>query len=325
MREEEFQRFRQIHATLIRRLSRDASASRWGLSEEAFARSLYTSARHRFGDAPADTAALTTFLGSLHLEDLALACACGEGRDTAWEHFITTYRHDMRRAGRAIAGDAAGAELADSLYAELYGLDEQDGKRRSLFSYFHGRSKLSTWLHAVLAQRHIDAVRSQRRTESIDEAEAAGRLGDRMASPEPDPDRTRLAALLQKALTSALASLDAGQRLRLAYYYVQQLTLAQIGKLTGEHEATVSRKLDRARRDLRARVDRTLREDCRLTSAEVACSLEYATDQGSLDLSVLLADRAMPAPGAPERKPDDVPGSTVVQDPGRPAFQVRRE
>jgi RNA polymerase sigma-70 factor, ECF subfamily len=286
IQEDEFRRFTQANAKLIRRLFRDAHAGRWGLSEEAFARSLYASARHRFGDAPADAAGLAAFLGSLHLEDLALACACGEGRDVAWEQFIATYRHDLRQAGRAIAGDAAGAELADSLYAELYGLEERDGERRSLFSYFHGRSKLSTWLRAVLAQRHVDAVRSRRRTESIDEAEAAGKLADRVASPEPDLDRARLAPLLRKALASALASLDAGQRLRLAYYYVQQLTLAQIGRLTGEHEATVSRKLDRARRDLKVRIERALREDHRLTSAEVASSLEYATNQGSLDLDI---------------------------------------
>ena len=320
MQEADFQRFRQAHATLIRRLSRRANVARWGLPEDSFARSLYVSAQHRFGDAPENAGGVTSFLESLHLEDLALACACGEGHEAAWEHFIGTYRHDLRQAGRAIAGDSAGADLADLLYAELYGLEERDGERRSLFSYFHGRSKLSTWLRAVLAQRHVDAVRARNRTESIDEAEAAGRLADRVASPCPDPDRARLAALLRKALASALASLDAGQRLRVACYYVQQLTLAQIGRLMGEHEATVSRKLDRARHDLKGHVERVLRDDYRLTSAEVASSLEYATTQGSLDLSVLLPDRPQAAAGASGEDRGRLPGSAAVQDPGAPPF-----
>ena len=41
-------------------------------------------------------------------------------------------------------------ELADSLFAELYGLSAE--KRGSLLRYFHGRSSLKTWLRAVLAQ-----------------------------------------------------------------------------------------------------------------------------------------------------------------------------
>ncbi len=50
-------------------------------------------------------------------------------------------------------------------------------------------------------------------------------------------------------------------RLRLAYYYVDDLTLAQIGKLLGEHEATVSRKLERTRADLKRCVEVALREE----------------------------------------------------------------
>jgi len=69
-------------------------------------------------------------------------------------------------AGAITKGSRAGAnaqELADSLFAELYGL--VDGKRgeRSLFRYFHGRSSLKTWLRAVLAQRHVDRLRESRR------------------------------------------------------------------------------------------------------------------------------------------------------------------
>ena len=320
MQDDEFQRFRQTHAKLIRRLCRAANITRWGVSEDAFARTLYLSASHRFGDSAADAAGLTPFLESLHLEDLALACACREGRDAAWEHFVATFRQDLRRAGRAVAGETDGAELSDSLYADLYGLEVRDGERRSLFSYFHGRSKLSTWLHAVLAQRHVDIVRSRRRTEPIEEAEAAGKLDDRVASAEPDPDRARLGALFRQAVVAALASLDARQRLRLACYYVQQLTLAQIGRLLGEHEATVSRKLNRARHDLRVRIERILREDHRLSSAEVTSCLEYATDDGALDLSGILTGLPESAPGTPPVGECEPAGSVAAQDSGRPPF-----
>ncbi len=285
-----FDRFSEVHGATLARLTRTAQPGRWNLSEARFARAVHRSAAHRFGDsAPSDTA-VAAFLDSLHAADLALACACAEGSAAAWEHFVAAYRQDLRKAGRAITGDASGAELADSLYAELYGLEERAGERRSLFDYFHGRSKLSTWLRAILAQRHVDAVRARRRTESLDEEGAGERLPDRAAPAAADPDRARFGALLSKALAAAAAALDAGQRFRLAAYYLQGLTLAEIGRITGEHEATVSRKLDRARRDLRAQAERTLRHDFHLSDAEVQACLDTAVEAEGLDLSAWLRE-----------------------------------
>ena len=66
----------------------------------------------------------------------------------------------MRSTGRE-----ARVGLADSRYADLYGVEQRDGERQSLFRFFHGRSSLATWLRAVLAQRHVDRVRVEQRTE----------------------------------------------------------------------------------------------------------------------------------------------------------------
>ena len=53
-------------------------------------------------------------------------------------------------------------------------------------------------------------------------------------------------------------------------YYAQDLTLAQTGRLLGEHEATVSRQLARTRREIRAEVERLLNSEG-LTEAQI-CS-----------------------------------------------------
>lgn len=292
-----FERFKEAHKALIGRLGCAAQLGRWGVSEDRFARALHRSAEHRFGGLDPPPPAVASYLESLHVEDLALACACADGHEAAWEHFIRTYRQDLRRAGCAIAGDSSGTELADSLYAELYGLGEQAGGRRSLFAYFHGRSKLATWLRAVLSQRHVDGVRARRRMESLDDNEADERLADPRAGVPPDPDRARYRALISQALLEATASLDPGQRLRLAAYYLQGLTLAQIGRVTGEHEATVSRKLDKARRELRAGVERVLRHEFRLPEAQVEACVESALEEGALDLPAWLREERPAAPG----------------------------
>ena len=83
-------------------------------------------------------------------------------------------------------------ELADSIYADLFGLQERDGERRSLFRYFHGRSSLATWLRAVLAQRQVDRVRATRRAaRSIDDDEDEEVVPPALsASPRPIPTRS---------------------------------------------------------------------------------------------------------------------------------------
>jgi predicted RNA polymerase sigma factor len=92
--------------------------------------------------------------------------------------------------------------------------------------------------------------------------------------------------MLRGALDRAMAALPDRDRLRLAWYYVEQLTLAQIGRALGEHEATVSRHLTRTRRTLRSTVERTLRDDAGLSASEIARAFELAAeDPGTLDLT----------------------------------------
>jgi len=285
---------------LVEWLYAEARASRWGLKPERLAQALARSAEHRFRGAHPSADELAAYWRSLHIEDLALACACSEGSEPAWEYFMAHYRQDLYAAARAILGRGAGAddaracELADSLYAELYGLEQRKtGERRSLFDYFHGRSKLSTWLRAVLAQRHVDAIRAGRRTDSLEEKEEAELLPARGSAAPPDPERARFLTLLQTALAEAIAALAPRDRLRLAYYYAQELTLAQIGRLLGEHEATASRHLERTRRKLREQVERALRDGRvgagaragGLDDAQVRLCFEYATQEWPFDLT----------------------------------------
>ena len=50
---------------------------------------------------------------------------------------MVTLRPVLYRAADAIDATGNARELADSLYADLYGLAEKGGKRQSLFRYFH--------------------------------------------------------------------------------------------------------------------------------------------------------------------------------------------
>jgi RNA polymerase sigma-70 factor (ECF subfamily) len=271
----------------------------WNLSEIQFQAWLERSVSNRFREPAPDHKLVESYLEALHVGELALAAACSTGNSAAWDTFVGQYRPELYRAARAIAGEWQGRELADSMYAELFGLRETAGERKSLFEYFHGRSKLSTWLRAILAQRHVDNLRRAAHTESLDEpvqtGDAEARPKRELASPVNeaalDPERDTLLAILQTTMKSVLAALEPRDRLRLAYYYVDELTLAQIGKLLGEHEATVSRKIERTRRDVRLRVEARLRQEKKMSEAQLAQCLAYARDQWPFDLSTTLSAR----------------------------------
>jgi RNA polymerase sigma-70 factor (ECF subfamily) len=278
-----------IPGDLLRRARARATPERWGLGEDVLAAALARSAAARFRDRSPSTTEVAAFVEALHLEDLALASACALGLNTAWEHFVREFRPVLLRiAAKGQQADRA-RDVADSIYAELYGLEERDGKRRSLFDYYHGRSSLAGWLKAVVAQRLVDRARAARRFEPLPEEEPAAAGG--ASDDGPDIDRHRYLALVRGALAAAIAGLDARDRLRLSLYYGQDLTLAAIGRAIGESEATASRKLERTRRGLRDAIERRLREQHRLGDAEIGMCFDYARTDPAFDLA-----RTLPPP-----------------------------
>ena len=223
-------------------------------------------------------------MASPHAADLELARLCAEGDERAWERFVRDYRPLLYRAADALDRTGGAREIADSLYADLYGVKNGQRERQSLFHYFQGRSSLATWLRAVLAQRYVDRVRVQRRLEPLPDEEAPAADVD-----PPDPERPRYLALVRDALGRAVARLTGRDRLRLSCYYVQQLTLAEIGRSLKESEATASRQLARTRRAIRDDVERQLREEAQLNDAQIeACFASVVDDPGPLDLKQVI-------------------------------------
>ena len=288
----------------LQRLREKAQADRWKVPAEVFSNALERSAEKAFaGRTPVDHE-LDRYFDSLHLADLALACACAMGREDAWDHFVREFRPGMYRAADAIDAGGGAREIAQALYAELFGLKEKDGIRQSVFRYFHGRSSLATWLRSLIAQRFVDRHRETRKLEPLPDEGSAAPL--RATAPTIDPDRARFVAAMRTALAGAIAALEPRDRLRLACYYAQEMTLAQIGTLTREHEATVSRALARTRKAIREHVEHRLRDEQGFTKAEIEeCFRSLVDDAGNLDLDEWLASPSRRSSGEGGRKKAD--------------------
>ncbi len=225
-----------------------SGAARFGLDEAALAAMLAEVMVQRGDDSEAA-------LPSVHLEELVLARACAAGNDRAWEVFLTRYRSGMYEAAYRIAHDDASARaLADSLYAELYGVDERGEMRTSKLRYYLGRGSLAGWLRTVMAQEYVNQYRRTRRETSLEAAVEEGKQFAANAPCAAQPSDPRIEA----ATASELAALEPEERFLLASYYLDRHTLAEIAKLLQVHESTVSRKVERATSALRKRIRKRL-------------------------------------------------------------------
>src|SRR6202166_2974973 len=195
------------------------------------------------------------FCAALRLEELALARACAAGNERAWQDFINRYRQKLHSMALHITRDGAhAAELADSLFADLYGVNARDGVRRSKLVFYTGRGSLEGWLRTVMAQEFINRYRKQKRTVSLEEQSDEG---VQFAAPVPHPD-TVPDRRLEAATDEALAELSPEDRFTLAAYYLDGRTLAEIARMLGLHESSVSRRLDRLRSE-----ERRVGKECR--------------------------------------------------------------
>lgn len=195
------------------------------------------------------------FFRSLRLADLVLAQACAQGSERAWERLLQLYRQPLIRAAIAITGsDTLGRELAEQLYAELYGLTTRNGERRCPLASYRGRGSLIGWLRTTLAQRHVDHHRRSHRERQLEE------FGE-FDAPAPASEPEKLPAelpVLERAIEAALTRREAEERFLLAAYYLDQRTLLQIAQVLHVHEATVSRKLKRVCEDLKKQIFKNL-------------------------------------------------------------------
>jgi len=253
------------------------------------------------------------FLRGLRLGDLALASACVLGRDRAWRWFLETYRGPLTQAAISITRSVTlGLELADSLYAELYGLRQTEGgpERRSPLASYSGRGSLLGWLRTTLAQRHVDHHRRTHRETPLDEVD--------LSAPEPaqTPPPEHLVHL-KHAIVVTLRTLSAEDHFLLSAYFLDQRTLLEIGRMLHVHEATVSRRIKRLSHDLREQLLRNLK-----TGGLSEHAAEEALGTDPRDLEINLRRLLQTSPTSPfleesiERRPDE--GRPQPAESGQP-------
>jgi RNA polymerase sigma-70 factor, ECF subfamily len=274
-------RFRQVSALTIDDFWREAGADSLGLDKDELAGVLLSvGSKYNFGlppDATAAPAQVGDFWRSLRLQELALAHACALGRDLAWQQFVARFREPLRQAAIGITGSATmGQELADSLYAEMFGLTERGGQRKSPLAYYSGRGSLAGFLRATLAQRSVDQHRRTGRERPLPDV-------DLPAAPPVDVPAPDALSRLGQCLQAALGTLTPEERFLLSACFLDQRTLLEISRMLGVHEATISRRISR----LTSRVRKDLLKNLQAAGmSRLAAEEALATDPRDLDINL---------------------------------------
>lgn len=262
-------------------LWREAEANSVDLRKDELAALLLNlGLKHNYGRPPGAVATrvqIVAFWRGLQLQDLALAHSCALGREAAWQQFIARFRAPLTQIAIGIAGSVVmGQELADSLYAELFGLTERGEQRRSPLSYYSGRGSLKGFLRATLAQRNVDHLRRAGREIPITD-------DDLPAVPPAPPPPPNVLVPLSQCLAAVLGSLEQEERFLLSAWFLDRRTLLEISRILGVHEATVSRRLQR----LTDRLNKDLLKSLQASGMSRAAAKEaLGTDPRDLDLNL---------------------------------------
>src|ERR1700728_4676464 len=282
-----------------------------GLARESFA-SILCEVGSRQATGTSSESEIRTFLLSLRVDELALARACAAGSNPAWEIFLTRYREKLYLSAlRIVREDSAARELADTLYADLYGTNTREGQRVSKLASYTGRGSLEGWLRTVLAQEYVNRYRRTKRLVSLDEESEEG-VQFRAPDPEPvAPVDQRLA----QATDEALALLLGEDRMVLSAYYLDGRTLAEIARMLGVHESTICRKVDKLAKSLRKQIIATLvRRGMSRRQAEEALEVDVRDLQVNIRRSLTQESPAQEssAPAFSEKRVE----ARVREDPG---------
>jgi len=203
----------------------------------------------------------------IHHEDLYLAIACSHDERVAWEYFADDYVPVLRRFALQACGNPGDAEdLTQEITTKLM-------KEKARLAGYNGRGSLAGWLRVAVSHAAIDRFRRAKRITSLEELEETG-AAVALESPAKDQDGESLDSRWGPVVTGmaeeTLRALPARDRLLLSLYYLQGVSLKEIGRQFAIHEATASRWLERMRRDIRKQIERGLRKKHRLSSGEIS-------------------------------------------------------
>ena len=144
-----------------------------------------------------------------------------------------------------------------------------------------------------------------RRTKRLVSLDEESEEGVQFRAPDPEP-ATPADNRLARATDAVLAELPADERMILSAYYLDGRTLAEIARMLGVHESTISRKLDKLAKSLRKQIVAALTKDG-MSRRQAEEALEVDVRDLQVDIRRSLAQETTPPAFSEKRVEARVP------------------
>ena len=222
----------------------------------------------------------------LHLADLCLAFACGQGDSEALRLFESEF---MPVAVSTVRGVDTAPAFVEEVTQQLLERILVASPAQPRILEYAGRGSLEHWLRAAALRLALNARRSARR--APDQLAADSQL--EVAAPTADLQFDLLLARygpdFGSALKESLGELSAQERSLLKLHFLDGLSFNQIGAVYQVNKSTISRRLSHAREALLVKTRARLEQRFKLGPPELESLMRLLGPELALSLTSVLA------------------------------------
>ncbi|MBK7580200.1 MAG: sigma-70 family RNA polymerase sigma factor [Myxococcales bacterium] len=256
------------------------SAAWPGVSVDAAAFAQFLGERSPAGADPLQT------LSELRIEELYLCCACLSGSSAAINELDRRFIADSGRALGRFRNDSQAREEALQHAREKLLTGGADAPPK--LAQYSGRGALGGWIRVVVVRTALNTQRAEKRHVPRDDDLLATRIAEDSADPELRVMKAEYADTLAQAVAGAFRRLTSEQRNLLRMYVIDELSLAELGRLHSVDASTISRWLTKIRGRLLEDAQNELLERHALRPSECASVMRLVRSDLHLSIARLL-------------------------------------
>ena len=228
----------------------------------------------------------TLALVDLRIEELYLCCACLAGSAPAIAELDRRFIADSARALGRFGANTQARDEALQLAREKLLAGAADAPPK--LAQYSGKGALGGWIRVVVVRTALNTQRSEKRHVPRDDDLLATRIAEDSADPELQVMKAEYADTLAQAVAGAFRRLTSEQRNLLRLYVIDQLSLAELGKLHSVDASTISRWLTKIRARLLDEAQSELLQRYALRPSECASVMRLVRSDLHLSIARLL-------------------------------------
>ena len=181
-------------------------------------------------------------------DDAELVIRVRDGDETAFEMLVARYENRLQRYLRSLVRDEEKArELVQDTFVKVY----RNAHR------FEPRASFATWLFRIAHNVAVSFLRKKKLALVFGlgnhDPESDGPTME-FAAPGPSPHDQAQGAEVGRLIRSELARLPEKLREAFVLFDIEEMSIAEVARITGSPEGTIKARIFRARRALRERL-----------------------------------------------------------------------